>query len=259
MYSIELWRNDERLAMAEGITQANLYYEGKYDVGDFLLFKTPQPFCKVQVDQSIGEAEVFVPSKTFRYVIPISDDLPLAYPPEAFCSLKHLISIGEAPFEGRRNLALNPIAKRENEGVYPYIHANVETRDESVFFARNVIDGVHIANGHGEWPYQSWGIGAREDAEITLDFGREVVIDEMALYLRADFPHDAYWVKATVVLSNGFSKTFDLQAIEGAQYIELGEQKVSWIKMHKLIKCDMPSAFPALKQWEVYGKEAEKL
>lgn len=29
--------------------------------------------------------------------------------------------------------------------------------------ARSVIDGVRISNSHGEWPWQSWGIGARED------------------------------------------------------------------------------------------------
>ena len=74
----------------------------------------------------------------------------------------------------------------------PHATANVETRNESGFAARNVIDGEHIACGHGEWPFGSWGIGARTDARLTLDFGREVEIDALTLYLRADFPHDAY-------------------------------------------------------------------
>lgn len=46
-------------------------------------------------------------------------------------------------------------------------------------------------------------MGAREDAWSLPDFGREVVVDEMALTLRADFPHNAYWVSGHVVMSDG--------------------------------------------------------
>ena len=137
----------------------------------------------------------------------------------------------------------------------PHATANVETRNESGFAARNVIDGEHIACGHGEWPFGSWGIGARTDAKLTLDFGREVEIDALTLYLRADFPHDAYWISGTVTLDDGLSKTFPLEGRDGAQRVELGRHRVRTLTLDQLVKCDNPSAFPALRQIEVYGKD----
>ena len=80
-------------------------------------------------------------------------------------------------------------------------------------------------------------------------------IDALALYLRADFPHDAYWTQGTVTLDDGFEKTFELEGKDGAQHIELGTHMVRSLKLHRLIKCDMPSAFPALRQIEVFGRD----
>ena len=112
-----------------------------------------------------------------------------AYFTMAFQAQRHLLSLAADTGCTYRNLALNPLDQRGSVTAYPHATANVETRDESVFCARNVIDGLVCAAGHGVWPYQSWGIGARTDACLTLDFGREVEIDTMDVYLRADFPH----------------------------------------------------------------------
>ena len=144
------------------------------------------------------------------------------YPPTAFAGDMHLISIRPDVSNEYRNLAENPADQRGDVAAYPHATANVETRNESGFAARNVIDGEHIACGHGEWPFGSWGIGARTDAKLTLDFGRVVEIDMLTLYLRADFPHDAYWISGTVTLDDGFSKTFPLEGRDGAQRVELG-------------------------------------
>ena len=73
--------------------------------------------------------------------------------------------------------------------------------------------------------------------------------------LPADFPHDAYWVQGTVTLDDGFEKTFPLEGRDGPQRIELGEHRVRSLRLHSLVKCDMPSAFPALRQIEVYGHD----
>ena len=51
--------------------------------------------------------------------------------------------------------------------------------------------------------YTSWGINRDPGAALTLDFGREVLLDELRITERADFPHDNYWVKATVEFSDG--------------------------------------------------------
>ena len=117
-----------------------------------------------------------------------------------------------------------------------------------------MIDGTRFNTYHGEWPFQSWGIGAREDARCLLDFGREVTIDKMALTLRADFPHDAYWVSGHVVLSDGADIGFPLEKTGERQWIPLGEHTVRWMRLERMVKSDDPSAFPALTEWEVFGR-----
>ena len=131
----------------------------------------------------------------------------------------------------------------------------METRSESCFAARNVIDGLRYNTFHGEWPFESWGIGAREDAWCLLDLGREVAISRMALTLRADFPHDAYWVRGEVALSGGGVVRFPLEKTGERQFIELGDRRARWLRLQNLVKSDDPSAFPALRQWEVYGRD----
>ena len=162
----------------------------------------------------------------------------------------------EQEIAASRSIARNPADLRGDTDFYPHCTANVETRNEACFCARNVIDGVRLNTFHGEWPFQSWGIGAREDAWCLLDLGRPVIAEKMALTLRADFPHDAYWVSGHAVLSDGTELSFDLEKTGDRQWIDLGNRTVRWLRLERMIKSDDPSAFPALRQWEVFGREA---
>ena len=49
-------------------------------------------------------------------------------------------------------------------------------------------------------------------------------------------------------------KTFLLAGIDGPQRVELGAHRTRTLTLDRLIKCDNPSAFPALRQIEVYGR-----
>lgn len=256
MNKLSVWRGDELLCEKTGDTQVQLYYQGGYRAGDEIRVSCDTPFIELQADQAIMPARLYVPAGEMVYRLPLSGDDPDVYPPFAFAGEQHVISLKPDTRRGYRNLALNPADQRGETQAYPHVCANVETRNESVFAARNVIDGMHTSDGHGKWPYQSWGIGARTDAQITLDFGREVLVDEMVLYLRSDFPHDAYWVEGTAVMSDGSDLTFPLEGIGGPQRVALDRaHRVSWIRLERLVKCDMPSAFPALRQWEVWGQD----
>ena len=256
MTTIEVIRNGKVLASVSAEHEAQLLYQGAYAQGDEIRFTTDYEYAIVQVDQAVKPARVYLPTRAFTYRLPLEGINPAVYAPGSFTGGMHLCSIRPDADRGYRNLACNPADQRGDVTCYPHATANVETRDESWFCARNTIDGEHIANGHGPWPYGSWGIGARADAELTLDFGREVEVDTMALYLRADFPHDAYWIQGTVLLGDGAEITFPLQGIDGPQKIDLGgKHRIRTLKLYKLIKCDNPSAFPALRQIEVYGTD----
>ena len=259
MVTIDLMRAGASIAHAEGETEASLLFRGAYEEGDSLRFAGAACDALVQVDPSVAPARVFLPDGAFEYRLPLAGDNLQVYVPGAFTGDMHLASIRPACGNAYRNLAENPADQRGAVTAFPHATANVETRNESVFAARNTIDGVHIADGHGLWPYGSWGIGARTDAELTLDFGREVEADKIVLYLRADFPHDAYWIEGRVTLSDGFEKTFPLEGVDGPQEIALdGVHTIRSLKLDRLVKSDNPSAFPALRQIEVWGRDVKK-
>lgn len=259
MTSIRVIRNGEVLAETSAQNEAQLLYRGSYLPGDEIRFETAYTHAVVQVDQAVKPARVYLPEKAFTFRLPLEGINPAVYAPGSFAGEMHLCSIRPDTDNSYRNLARNPADQRGETACYPHATANVETRDESWFCARNTIDGEHIANGHGPWPYGSWGIGARTDAQLTLDFGREVEVDRLVLYLRADFPHDAHWVQGTVRLSDGEELTFPLEGIDGPQEIDLnGKHRIDSLMLYKLIKSNHPSAFPALRQIEVYGRDAEE-
>lgn len=259
MNTIRIVRQGQILAESTAAGEAQLYFHGEYIPGDSFVFSSTSQRVTVGIDHTIRPARLFLPENQFTYPLPLSGDRLLPYPPFAFQGEHHILTLCEDTENEYRNIACNPVDLRAPSGAYPHASANVETRDESVFFARNVIDGFHTAAGHGEWPYQSWGIGARTDAEIHLDFGRKVCVNAIVLYLRADFPHDAHWVSATLHLSDGYQKPFALQGIDGPQRIDLeGWHTITWATLDQLVKSNQPSAFPALRQWEVYGTDANE-
>ena len=256
---IQWLRGSGVLSEISASEEAALLLDGEYQIGDCLYFESDTEHVIVQVDQAVAPAHLYLPEKSFTFRLPLDGDNPAVYAPGAFSGSRHLISLRPDPLNSYRNLAENPADQRGKVNAFPHASANVETRDESWFCARNTIDGSHVACGHGAWPFGSWGIGARTDAELTLDFGHPVDIDTLVLYLRADFPHDAYWIQGTLSFDDGTSCTFPLEGKDGPQRISLGAHRVRSLKLHQLIKCDMVSAFPALRQIEVYGKDAVSL
>ena len=203
------------LAYAEHPEEAWLSVDRAYLPGDVIRI-TGSSRLRVRMDQALPAGEVFLPSGVMTWPVPAGEHR-LAYAPGTFEAPRHIIFAAAVP--------------------------------------GNVIDGLRLNSFHGEWPFQSWGIGAREDAWCELDFGRPVIAEKMALTLRADFPHDAYWTAGHVVLSDGTDLSFSLRKTADRQWIDLGGRTVSRLRLERLVKSDDPSAFPALRQWEVFGRE----
>ena len=143
-------------------------------------------------------------------------------------------------------------------GAYPHAHANVEKRDDATFFAFNAIDGIFANTSHGNYPYGSWGINQQADAALTIDFGHEVRIDQCALTLRADFPHDSYWQQVTLAFSDGSQEILQTVKSSQPQRFSFQPRTVTWVKLHELIQNDDPSPFPAFTQIEVFGRSIQE-
>ena len=247
----------EILAAGTHETEIRLCVNRTYEPGDRVEIISDCKHLWVQMDMTISAGEVYLPEGKMTWTVP-SGEHRLAYCPVAFQGARHMLTVRAMTDEEiaeRRNIACNPADLRGDTDFYPHCSANVETRNEACFCARNVIDGMRHNDNHGEWPWQSWGIGAREDAWCLLDFGRDVLVDEMALTLRADFPHDAYWTNGHVVLSDGSEMAFPLEKTGERQHISLGQHTVRWMRLERMQKSDDPSAFPALTEWEVFGRD----
>lgn len=237
-----------------------MVYEGEYIPGDKICFETDQTgvFYVIRVDGSMDEAYVFLTKELVEYVIPF-DEKKVSYNPAAFTGQRHYITMRKArDYENEyyRDLARNVMDQHGDTGCYPHAFANVETRGESVFAARNAIDGVVANELHGQWPYESWGINRQDDAEITVEFGRPVDIDQIWLYTRADFPHDNWWVQATFTFSDGTTEVVKMDKSVKPHVFNIEKKQITWIKLSELIKADDPSPFPALTQIQVYGRNA---
>lgn len=250
--------NQEEKASAEGENYANLAWKGTYEAGDQIRIHADrtEAFYVIRIDDTMDESLVYVTKEELVYPIPF-EEKKTSYNPKSFAGDRHYLSIRRAEeYEAYayRNLAKNVMDQHGDTGIYPHASANVETRGEAVFAARNAIDGVLANESHGNWPYESWGINRQDDAEITLEFGKAVDFDKIVLYTRADFPHDNWWVKGTLQFSDGTEEVIEMEKSHAPHSFSISRKNIRWVKLGKLIKADDPSPFPALTQIEVYGR-----
>ncbi len=235
----------------------SLVCEAQYQEGDVIVLESSEKNIHVwmQVDDAMGPAFCYITGNV-SYRIPFGEKR-ISYSPKVFSGDRHYLYARVArPDEitAYRNLALNVCDQHGDTHCYPHAFANVETRGEAVFAARNAIDGVCENRSHGAWPYQSWGINRRDDAEMTVDFGREVETDKIVLCTRADFPHDNWWKQVTLTFSDGSSIDWELEKSRLPHVLSIEKKRITWVRLSRLIKADDPSPFPALSQIEVYGR-----
>lgn len=252
-----LEQNGKTLCVSSGEDACSLVCTAEYKEGDMIVLESSEKNIHVwlQVDDAMGPALCYL-TDNFLYRIPFGEKR-ISYSPKVFSGNRHYLYARTArkdEISAYRNLALNVCDQHGDTHCYPHAFANVETRGEAVFAARNAIDGICENRSHGEWPYESWGINRRDDAEMTVDFGREVEADKIVLYTRADFPHDNWWKQVTLTFSDGTSVDWELEKSQLPHVLSMEPRKITWIKLSNLIKADDPSPFPALSQIEVYGR-----
>lgn len=246
-------------AREEDEEQAVLAFEDIYEEGDFIKLTVPRTEAHyvVRIDDTMDESLVYMTKKSLDFEIPF-EERKKSCNPKSFTGRRHYLTFRPAEdyeIYGYRNLAKNVMDQHGDRGCYPHASANVETRGESVFAARNAIDGVLANRSHGSWPYASWGINKRQDAQMFLDFGRPVDFDRIVLWTRADFPHDNWWVEAELSFSDGTREIVKMEKSRKPHGFQLKKKNITWISLGNLIQSDDPSPFPALTQIEVYGRE----
>lgn len=237
--------------------------EYNYQLGDKIIVEVPETenYFVAQLDETMAPTLVFIPGRKWEYAIPLTDSARTASVDTAFLSKRHHLFVRKAyPFEitNYQNLSLNSHDQKQFSGAYPHSKANVETRDEAVFFSKNAIDGKYGNVSHGSYPFGSWGINQQQDAELTLDFGREILTDTIQLMFRGDYPHDSFWTEVTLVFSDGTELICPTTNSMDFQKITFPEKATTTVTLKNMKKNEDESPFPALTQIDVFGRNKKK-
>lgn len=229
-----------------------------YQAGDQVRLRTDETgYFVIQLDETLAPSLIYLKQKEWLFKLPLAEKLSQSSVETAFRSHRHHLMVRKAydfEIEQYQNLSFNAHDQKHDSNAFPHACANVETRDESVFFAKNAIDGKYANRSHGSYPFDSWGINQQDDASLTIDFGRWVEIDQVLLLFRADFPHDSYWESVAIEFSNGKSLDFPTSNSTDFQRFIFPSVKTRQVTLKKLKKATDASRFPALTQIEVFGK-----
>lgn len=257
--SLEILNKDGEVLLGNTCEdEVTLAYRGLYNPGDKIILTSNKKdiFIVLRLEDSIESSLVYLKGHQVEFDIPFDKELK-PYGLKAFTEERHWSWVRIAKdyeIKSYKNLARNTFDTKVNKSIFPHASTNVVTEDP-VFFARNTIDGVFETSNHGSWPHSSWGINKKKDAWLKIDFGRNVTVDNVVLYLRADFPHDNWWKEADLTFSDGSVEHINLQKTGNGQCFKITPRNVEWVKLSNLIMSDEPSEFPALSQIEVYGVE----
>jgi hypothetical protein len=252
-------------AGASLVSQSNpqkvaLIYSAAYQPGDTIVVRAPaqDKYLVVQVDDRVPEAMVYSATARLDFAVPFGT-LTISYDPFAFTGAVHHITARAAtPAEiaTYRNVAVNSLDQRNISEYFPHAVAGSVTRDDPMYFERNAIDGNTRNSHHGKWPYESWGNGKVPNPWIKVDFGRDVTVDKVRLYIRSDFPHDTYWTNMTIQFSDGTAQDITLQKTAEPQDYTFPERTIRWIQLTNFKQPRQPLDWAAVTEIEVYGKDA---
>lgn len=267
----------------------SLTYTGALQAGDIIEIESDYSYLNVNLFDGLGEQLVYSPSGQFTFQVP-STASQVTYESGTFGASSHTFAASVATdgeVAAERNLTVNPydymyIDEKNDQNatsmseellnstaveqgqvtVYPHAYANRVTRNEVGFYARNAIDGKVESNGHGNYPYQSWGYNQMKDAEFVVYFGREVTLSKVAFVLRADFSgtkeHDTYWQDVTVEFSDGTQQTVTFEKSGDKQEFNLDKEVTTTsvrLKGMNEVQNSNSEMYAALTEFEAYGKE----
>lgn len=236
-----------------------------YEAGDrFRLETDGAEFVRLALDPTMQPSLVYLPDGVFEFAVPFGYERQACYAPDAFAGETHRVRAAEpseAEIYGERCISLNSHDRHNVVKYFPHASANFVTREDPCFFERNAIDGVRDNEGHGLYPFHSWGGGLREDLEYTVDFGTEVETDRVTVYLRADFPHDTYWKEAALEFSDGARVPLTLAGTKEGQTFTFPKKRTASVKLTGFRQQrleDGSLSFAALSQLEIYGTYIKK-
>lgn len=229
-------KNGNHIGAVEERHLATLYLEQKIQPGDTVVVTLPKGYEYIwfTLNPKIELALMYCPDGVFTYTVPeyAQNILPnLTVGDNQYVYTHPTITAflpSEEDLQAVYNVALNPYdAAYGDAGAKITTGSAWENDGYGNFFPSNAFDGFTCNRGHGAFPNQSWGpdkSASKADRWLKIDFGREVELSSFELFIRADFPHDAYITELELEFSDGTTiKWSDLKETNQGQTLVLDE------------------------------------
>ena len=174
------------------------------------------------------------------------------------CNPFDVMSIEEYPGSGTTVVQADDSPSIKTQMMFPHAYSNVVTRGEASFFARNAIDGHLDSNGHGDYPYQSWGYDQKDEASFTLYFGRKVALSSIGITLRHDKAnnHDTYWASAVIEYDGGELEIEPEDSGDEQEFEFDGDVTTDFIRIRDIVSAKTGQGYAALTEISAYGHDA---
>ncbi len=224
------FKNNGKTYTASGEGIVNLYAECKYTDGATIKVTLPDgnKYIGFTINAKLGESIIYCPDGTFTFTITqgyLDHIFPEGASSKAMAQPNNTITVRiptVKELQTVRNIAENAYDLQDAMNAYPHASSDSEWEnyeDDPMFLARNAIDGFSVNTGHGSYPNQSWGPDMEAGHYIKIDFGREVTVEKIGVFIRYDAMHDTYFESGNVKLSDGSTIGFTLEFVKGEQFI----------------------------------------
>lgn len=259
-------KNGNYIGAVEERHLAILNLDQKMQAGDTIVVTLPVGYDYVwfNLNPKMDIALMYCPDGVFTYTVPsyAENILPDLLVGNGQYVYNHPTITAFLPSEEDLNAVYN-VALNPYDAPYGDANAKItagtawENDGYGNFFPSNAFDGFTGNRGHGSFPSQSWGpdkSASKDDMWLQIDFGREVDLSSFELYIRADFPHDAYLTKVELEFSDGTVVEWnDLKETNQAQVLVLDEVIRTTSVRIKIIETSK-NDWCGISEFKAYGK-----
>jgi hypothetical protein len=173
------------------------------------------------------------------------------------CAVAFSLAAAQQP--ARKNLSVNKndvidsLWQLQTQKTYPHAQSNSECRGEAWFRARCAINDTVNNTGHGQG-FPSWGPEQVARPWWLVNFGKQVVVDSVVIFIRADFPHDGYWYKGRLIFSDNTGVDITLDSTAKPQSVKVSPHVTTFLRIDSLV-WHVPNTWCALTQVQVFGND----
>lgn len=247
------------LTEATGKGIAIMNYGDKYQDGDKITITLPkdEKYVFICLNGRAGESLVYVPDGTWTFTFEnIQKVYPVTMNPGRTNSYRYNTITARIPMASElaeeRNLAANIYDTTTSTAGFPHVTTSTQENDAQLA-GRSAIDGFAVnVDAPGKWPNMAWRANSQDkNASIKIDFGRQVVANELVVYAANDA---TYYVSATVELSDGTTMEINMRKTQDAMIFDLGGKTVSSITLKNFVKADSTKT-AGIAEIQVIGTE----